>query len=119
MMAWKYTLPAFLVPLMFVLEPSGLALLAKGPLEGILWSTATAMLGLLMLAGGLAGWLLLQTNKLESGLLVVGGLALVYPGWIADAVGVGSGLAALALQWLRMSAGSRLPRLNDTNEQER
>ena len=29
---WKYTVPAFLVPFMFVLDPSGLGLLLMGPL---------------------------------------------------------------------------------------
>ena len=116
MMAWKYTLPAFLVPLMFVLEPSGLALLGKGPWASILWSTTTAMVGLLLLAGGLTGWLLQRTTRFESGLLVVGGLALVYPGWVADAVGVGCGLIALALQWLRMSAATRINQLHDVDQ---
>jgi len=30
MMAWKYTLPAFLVPFMFTLHPDGIGLLLKG-----------------------------------------------------------------------------------------
>ena len=32
---WKYTLPAFLVPFMFVLDPSGLGLLLKMPPDGL------------------------------------------------------------------------------------
>src|SRR5262245_19914112 len=99
MMAWKYNLPAFLVPLMFVLDLSGLGLLAKSSWMNIIWSTTTAMLGLLMLASGLSGWLFRRTTKFQSGVLVLGGLALVYPGWIADVVGVTCGIAALALQW--------------------
>ena len=33
--AWKYTLPAFLVPFVFVLDPKGLGLLMKIPPEGM------------------------------------------------------------------------------------
>ena len=34
MQAWKYTLPAFLVPFVFVLDPQGLGLLLKVPKDG-------------------------------------------------------------------------------------
>jgi len=37
MMAWKYTLPAFLFPFTFVLDPSGVGLLLKGPIGNMLW----------------------------------------------------------------------------------
>ena len=33
--AWKYTLPAFLVPFVFVLDPQGVGLLMKIPKDGI------------------------------------------------------------------------------------
>ena len=36
MQAWKYTLPAFLVPFVFVLDPQGLGLLLKIPKDGSL-----------------------------------------------------------------------------------
>jgi TRAP-type uncharacterized transport system fused permease subunit len=106
MMAWKYTIPAFLVPMMFVLDPSGLGLLAKGSWDNILWTTATAMGGLVALAAGLSGWLLLRTSKLEAALLVAGGLVLVYPGWIADACGIACCIVATALQWMRLHVGA-------------
>ena len=44
MQAWKYTLPAFLVPFVFVLDPQGVGLLMKIPKDGsvydIVWVTA-------------------------------------------------------------------------------
>jgi TRAP transporter 4TM/12TM fusion protein len=101
MMAWKYTLPAFLVPLMFVLDPEGLALLGKGTWSDVVWTTGTAMVGLTAVAAGLSGWLRGRTTWPERALLFTGGLVLVYPGWTADALGLGGCLAALALQMLR------------------
>jgi TRAP-type uncharacterized transport system fused permease subunit len=101
MMAWKYTVPAFLVPMMFVLDPAGLGLLAKGPWDNIIWTTATAMIGLVSLAAGLSGWLLRKTSYLECALLIGGGLVMVYPSWVADAFGLTCCAIALGLQHMR------------------
>jgi TRAP-type uncharacterized transport system fused permease subunit len=107
MMAWKYTLPAFLVPFMFTLDPAGLALLGKGPWGAMLWTMATAMVGLAALAAGLAGWLLLKTSALDRLLLLAAGLVLVYPGWLEDAVGFSLFVVALGLQlWRRGPAAT-------------
>jgi TRAP transporter 4TM/12TM fusion protein len=87
LMAWKYTLPTFLVPFMFVMHPDGVGLLLKGNWANIVWTTVTAMVGLGALAAGFTGWLVRRTTKLEQILLVAAGLVLTYPGWIQDAVG--------------------------------
>ena len=100
MMAWKYTLPAFLVPFMFTLSPDGIALLLKGPWTSIAWTTLTAMVGLVALAAGLTGWLIRKTTRFEQALLIIAGLVLVYPGWIQDLIGFGLFAFALLLQTL-------------------
>ena len=55
MQAWKYTLPAFLVPFVFVLDPLGIGLLMKIPKDGsvydIIWITAVTGAGLGALVG--------------------------------------------------------------------
>lgn len=98
MMAWKYTLPAFLVPFMFTLHPDGVALLLKGSWGIILWTTLTAMVGLAALAAGCTGWLRRKTTWLERALLIAAGFVLVYPEWIADLIGFGLFGAAIFLQ---------------------
>jgi TRAP-type uncharacterized transport system fused permease subunit len=101
MMAWKYTLPAFLVPFMFTLHPDGVGLLLKGNWQNIVWTAVTAAVGLAALAAGFTGWLKIETSKLERALLVVAGLILVYPSLLQDAIGVGLfGFVAL-LQYRR------------------
>ena len=100
MMAWKYTLPAFLVPFMFTLSPDGIALLLKGPWTSIAWTTLTAMVGLVALAAGLTGWLIRKTTRFEQALFIIAGLVLVYPGWIQDLIGFGLFAFALLLQTL-------------------
>lgn len=106
MMAWKYTLPAFLVPFMFTMHPDGVGLLLKGTWGNILWTTVTAMVGLAALAAGLTGWFIRKTNRLEQALLVGAGLVLVYPGWLQDLIGFGLfALAALLQAIWRRSPG--------------
>jgi len=99
MMAWKYTLPAFLVPFMFTLHPDGVALLLKGSWGNILWTTITAMVGLAALAAGCTGWLRQKATWFERGLLIAAGLVLVYPERIADLIGFCLFAAAGYLQW--------------------
>jgi TRAP-type uncharacterized transport system fused permease subunit len=81
--AWKYTLPAFLVPFVFVLDPEGIGLLLKIPKDGswidIVLITAKAALGLAALAAAAQGWALRQTTLPERLLLVLAGLFLVFP----------------------------------------
>ena len=106
---WKYTVPAFLVPFMFVLDPSGLGLLLMGSTKALAsanwWSiaevTLTAAAGVAALAAGFQGWALRRTTLLERCMLLVAGFALVYPGMVADVIGFGLAAGALALQRLR------------------
>jgi TRAP transporter 4TM/12TM fusion protein len=115
--SWKYTMPAFLVPFMFVLDPSGQGLLLTGSIKGLAradWAavalvTTTAAIGISALAGGFQGWLLRRTTALEQALLVVAGLALVYPRPLFDAIGVGLFVLVLVLQYARRGAPARLP----------
>lgn len=106
---WKYTLPAFLVPFMFVLDPSGQGLLLMGSTKNLAmadpWSiatvTLTAAIGIAALAVGFQGWAWLKTTAFERLVFIVAGFALVYPGSIADVVGFGGVLIGLASQYWR------------------
>jgi TRAP transporter 4TM/12TM fusion protein len=106
---WKYTVPAFLVPFVFVLDPSGQGLLLMGSTKALAtanwWSiaevTITCALGIAALAAGFQGWALRRTTKVERGLFLVAGFLLAYPGWMADLAGVALVVAALAMQLLK------------------
>ena len=81
--AWKYTLPAFLVPFVFVLDPQGVGLLLKIPPGGswvdIVLITLKSAAGLAALAAAAQGWVLRRTTAAERGFLVLAGLCLVFP----------------------------------------
>ena len=83
MQAWKYTLPAFLVPFVFVLDPLGIGLLMKIPKGGsfydIIWITAVTGAGLGALAAAAQNWALHKTTLVERGLFLLTGLLLVFP----------------------------------------
>jgi TRAP-type uncharacterized transport system fused permease subunit len=74
----------FIVPYMFVYEPS---LLMIGPWQTILSSCTTAVFGVLLFSGGLHQYFLGPTTKWQRVLLIVGGLLLIKPGWTTDIIG--------------------------------
>jgi TRAP-type uncharacterized transport system fused permease subunit len=106
---WKYTVPAFLLPFMFVLDPAGQGLLLMGSVKNlaaanwwsIAWLTFTAAVGIAAIASGFQGWALKRTTVPERVLFVVAGFALVLPGPASDIVGFGCAATAIALQALR------------------
>jgi len=104
MYAWKYTLPAFIVPFMFTLDPKGVGILLKGPVLDVIWTTITAFIGILALAGGVENWFLKKTTLYERIMLLVAGLMLVYPIPLYDIIGLSLMAGVVVLQKLRRDA---------------
>jgi TRAP transporter 4TM/12TM fusion protein len=108
---WKYTMPAFLVPFMFVLDPSGTGLLLTGSFKtlpnadwgSIALVTFTAAVGIIAIAGGFQGWLFKRTPLYERAMLIIAGFLLVYPSALFDALGLALVVLVLLSQWLRKS----------------
>lgn len=109
MQCWKYTIPAFLVPFVFVLDPSGQALLLMGSTDALAmanpWEiarvTLTAAAGIFALAVGFQGWLLVRATAVERTFLIAAGFALVYPGPVSNLAGAALIIIALASHWRR------------------
>lgn len=89
MYAWKYTLPAFIVPFMFVLDPKGVGILLKGPVIDVIWTTITAFIGVASLAGGVENRFFKKTTLYERIMLLAAGLLLFYPVALYDIIGFG------------------------------
>jgi TRAP-type uncharacterized transport system fused permease subunit len=117
MQAWKYTMPAFVVPFFFVLDPLGTSVLLKVPKGSnwfeVSWVIAVGFISIAALAAGLQGWAFKKTNWLERTLLVAGGLLLVAPvsgfaiGPVSihgDFIGAAMVVIALGLQFARKGA---------------
>jgi len=81
--SWKYTMPAFLVPFVFVCDPMGVGLLLKLPKGGswwdVAWVTFETGAGIAVLAFAMQGWLFKKSNVLETALFALAGLLLTFP----------------------------------------
>jgi TRAP transporter 4TM/12TM fusion protein len=121
MQAWKYTLPAFIVPFMFCLTPEGAQLLMLVPSGvnaagatvyaapsgllawlSVIWATLTACLALVGLCVMFTGYAMTQANWLERILCLIGGALLLASDTYADLAGLVFLGAGLALHWMRV-----------------
>jgi len=95
--AWKYTMPAFLVPFVFVLDPQGIGLLFKIPKGGnwldIIEITVESAAGIAMLAFAAQGWFLKKSSALETALFAVGGVLVLFPSVIGAIIRPLTGIA--------------------------
>ncbi len=88
--AVRLAAPAYIIPFMFIYEPS---LLLIGDWFTSLTSTVSAVVGVTCLAAGLQGYLLREAPWWQRALLLVAAILLIKPGYVTDAIG----LALLAL----------------------
>lgn len=117
--AWKYTLPAFVLPFVFVTDPEGVGLLlAFKPGMGwvdVAWQILLAAGGLALLAAAFQGFARGPMPGWERAGFVVAGLLLVFPALIQAAlgdavpaphlIGLALGAVLLALHWRRGVGG--------------
>ncbi|GAB2765280.1 TRAP transporter fused permease subunit [Amycolatopsis magusensis] len=92
--AWKYTLPAFLVPIAFVLTDNGSALLLQADFLTVLWVAVVSALAVAVLAVVTGGWAAGPVRWQVRALCVPAAVCLLYLEPIAIAVGVGLCLVA-------------------------
>ena len=108
--SWKYALPAFLVPFIFVLDPIGSGLLLEFP-KGLFWGwaiwvTIGAAVGIVALAFATQGHMRRPLSIVERVVCFVAGIACTFPDLIDDYVGgmvaarlIGMALLALVVAW--------------------
>jgi TRAP transporter 4TM/12TM fusion protein len=94
--------PGFIIPFMFAYSPS---LLLIGPTWTAFLSVATAAVGVVMLAGGMIGWFLRDTNPYERLFLLAGAILLIKPGVTTDIIGLALLAAVIFSQKFRKKAG--------------
>ena len=101
LLAWKYTLPAFLVPFAFTLAPDGLGLLLQAPVGIVLRTSLSAALGVVAFAVGFGGWLRGPLAVGARMAAVTAGLLLMYPRTVTSVVGLVLLAAVAAVPLLR------------------
>ena len=113
MQAWKYTMPAFVVPFFFVLDPLGAGVLLKppagAPWTDVAWIIFLGFFAIAALAAGLQGWMLRRASWVERALLIAGGLLVISPVNSLDLVGVGLVFGAVLVQLVRLRLAPAIP----------
>ncbi|MEW5420782.1 TRAP transporter permease [Amorphus sp. 3PC139-8] len=89
---------AFVVPYFFVYRPE---LLGIGSSSDIALSLASGCVGVVSLAAGLQGWLLVRCNPVERIALIVAGLSLIWSGGLSDLAGLAVLASVVAVNWRR------------------
>jgi TRAP transporter 4TM/12TM fusion protein len=109
MQACKYTLPAFLAPMAFVVSDNGSLLLSRGSLIDVLWAFVACGAAVAALAVVTTGWMFGPTGLLERLLCVPAALLLLYLSPVSMAAGAILLAAAVAVQLVRRRASRSQP----------
>ena len=84
--ATRIAIGAFIVPYIFVLNPA--MLMIDVNIVDIIGTLITALIGMYAVSGGLAGFVQDKCNIFERLLLIGGGLCMIIPGYVTDAIGL-------------------------------
>jgi TRAP-type uncharacterized transport system fused permease subunit len=98
---WKYTIPAFVVPLMFTLNERGRGLLLEAPWTDVVTAVTLASASLACFAGAACGWIRRQATMVERAGLTLCGALLLQGSRAAVAVAVVVLAATLGLHMIR------------------
>jgi TRAP transporter 4TM/12TM fusion protein len=90
--AWKYTLPAFLAPIAFVITDNGSHLLMQGSIWSVVWTTTVSIVAVAALAAVTGAWIAGPATWLQRLLCLPAAVLLLY----LQPVTIGIGLAFLA-----------------------
>ncbi|SEE46939.1 TRAP transporter permease [Jiangella alba] len=105
--ACKYALPAFLVPLAFVLTDNGSALLLERPAGDVVWTVAVSAVAVAALAAAAGGWIVRRAGAAERTLCAVAACLLLYLQPVSIALGAGVLAAAVVVNLTTSSSRTR------------
>lgn len=100
--AFKLAIAAFLVPYVFVYNPSML-LIDVTPI-GMVLMIITSLIGIIGVASGVSGFFITEQSWYERIIFFAGGLLMVIPGMYTDTIGIAVLLVGVALQRKRVAA---------------
>jgi len=107
-LTWRYTLPAFLVPFVFVLAPAGEGiLLTRSDPVSIVTAIAVSTVAVAALAVVTGGWILTSATWLERGVFAIGAATLLMMAPFTMAVGFTAVVAGLAIHLVRRRSQRR------------
>lgn len=96
MTAVKLGITGFILPFFFIFEPA--LLLGEAAYSTSIIPALTASIGVISLAAGLQGWLIMYASMAQRVLLVIIGLLMISPDFITDYIGIALLIAVFAWQ---------------------
>ena len=87
MISWKYVTPAFLVPFVFTLSPTGAGVLLQGAPVQVIWTCIAAIIGVAAMSVAIGGWLRARASWVERAALTVAAVLLFLPQPVAVVAG--------------------------------
>ncbi len=96
--ATKMAIAAFLIPYIFCFNPE--MLLIETNALNVIGIYVTALIGIIGVAAALEGYLLVNMGIVDRLLLIAGGIMLIFPGALTDAVGIALIAAGVGIQML-------------------
>jgi TRAP-type uncharacterized transport system fused permease subunit len=96
--ATKLAIGAFIVPYVFALNPA--MLLIDTTVPEIILIVISSLIGIFAVSSALEGYLLHRMKWFERVIAVAGGLLLIYPGIVTDAVGLSLAAVVVLIQLL-------------------
>jgi TRAP-type uncharacterized transport system fused permease subunit len=115
--ACKYTLPAFLAPLAFVVTDNGQLLLGRGGMGGVVGATVVCGLAVCGLAVATTGWMFGPTRPVERVLCLGSALLLLY--LVPTSIAIGAGMLGAAVVLHLIARGRNLSTTQTTSTSER
>lgn len=97
--ATKMAVGAFLIPYIFCFNPE--MLLIDTNFVDVIMIYITALFGIVGVASALEGYFITHMGFIDRILFVAGGLMMIFPGGLTDALGLGLIAAAIAMQYMR------------------
>ena len=94
--ATKLAIGAFIVPYVFALNPA--MLFIDTTVAEIILICITSLVGIFAVSASLEGWLLENMPWYQRIMSLLGGLLLIYPGIVTDAIGLGLVAAIVVIQ---------------------
>lgn len=107
--AMRLGIVVYIVPFIIIFNPA--LLIVGGTLGGSVLAFITAIIGVVLLAAGVEGCLLTNTNWIQRILLIGAGLLMIVPGWMTDVAGIVLGALMFLWQWktVRLVRSRRVP----------
>ena len=96
--ATKLAIGAFIVPYAFALSPAMLLIDTTAP--EVIMIVITSLIGIASVSAAMEGYIMGSLNWFQRGLMLVGGLMMIYPGTMTDLIGIALSGAVLVVKYV-------------------